>query len=153
MSLTNVTQLIEKVNQRAAPNEFWKKGEITIEDNKDSIVFNNCLTETNTPSNSNQDRAVSEENSFNNNIDHVKKVDKADLNNFTLKPGDDSEDTDETDYFDSEDEYWESVRKKRFKDVFCLKCRRHHPKHRRHGDEDFQKCKSNQTRLFFRFIG
>lgn len=153
MSLTNVTQLIEKVNQRAAPNEFWKKGEITIEDNKDSIVFNNCLTETNTRSNSNQDRAVSEENSFNNNIDHVKKVDKADLNNFTLEPGDDSEDTDETDYFDSEDEYWESVRKKRFKDVFCLKCRRHHPKYRRHGDEDFQKCKSNQTRLFFRFIG
>lgn len=153
MSLTNVTQLIEKVNQRAAPNEFWKKGEITIEDNKDSIVFNNCLTETNTSSNSNQDRAVSEENSFNNNIDHVKKVDKADLNNFTLEPGDDSEDTDETDYFDSEDEYWESVKKKRFKDVFCLKCRRHHPKHRRHGDEDFQKCKSNQTRLFFRFIG
>lgn len=66
------------------------------------------------------------------------------LNIFTLKPGDDSEDTDETDYFDSEDEYWESVRKKRFEDVFCLKCRRHHPKHSRHGDE----CKLNQTRLF-----
>lgn len=130
MSLTNVTQLIEKVNQRAAPNEFWKKGEITIEDN-------NCLTETNTPSNSNQNRAVSEENSFNSHIDHVKKVDKANLNNFTLEPGDDSEDTDETDYFDSEDEYWESVRKKRFEDAFCPKCLRYHPTHSRHGDEDF----------------
>lgn len=101
MSLTNVTQLIEKVNQRAAPNEFWKKGEIKIEDNKESFVFNNCLTETNTPSNNIQDRAVSEENSFNNNLDHVNNAAKADLNNFTLEPDDDSEDTDETDYFDS----------------------------------------------------
>lgn len=146
MSLTNVTQLIKKVNQRAAPNEFWKKGEIKIEDNKESFVFNNCLTETNTPSNNIQDRAVSEENSFNNSLDHVNNVAKADLNNFTLEPDDDSEDTDETDYFDSEDEYWESVRKKKIEDIFCLKCLRHHPQHSGHGNVDFHECKFNQTR-------
>lgn len=67
----------------------------------------------------------------------MKKVDKVDLNNFILELGDDLEDIDEIDYFDSEDEYWESVRKKRFKDVFCLKCCRYYLKYRRYGDEDF----------------
>ena len=145
MSLTNVTQLIEKVNQRAAPNEFWKKGEITIEDNKDSIVFNNCLTGTTVkfPDNEEESKSEFKSREYSNGIEENQNLSKdleSDLDDL-LKENIFNDDVDETDYFDSEDEYWDSLKNKNIEDnpSPCLHCLTYHlPR----GINEYKECKS-----------
>lgn len=47
----NVTQMIEKEKQRAAPHEYWRSEKNQSNENEDSeevSVFDNCLTDTET---------------------------------------------------------------------------------------------------------
>lgn len=147
MAFTNVTQMIEKERQTVAPRDFWRCArEKQIKDKcDDSLVFDNCLTE-NVLSISSNDQVS---NKWNEGTD-VDKIFKHDDNSMKDLEEDSEnfasenisrDDSDATDYFDSEDEYWDSFRNKDIKEDLCPRCRFYHLPHSVK-DFVFNSCKS-----------
>ena len=132
MSLVHINQLIEKERQKHLPKGFWKNEENSEHDYNDSTVFDNCLTgviksisgiySNKTALN---DASKKEDN---NSLDIEEDTDNSKIGNqFSVDVNKLSYDRDETDYFDSEDEYWESITEKEMENVFCPRCQMHHP--------------------------
>lgn len=133
MALINVTQMIEKERQTVVPENFWRcEREKQIKDKCDeSLVFNNCLTET--VSSISYGDQVSDKRNENTGIDkgfkHNNKLMKdleEDSDNIGRSANISGDDLDTTDYFDSEDEYWDSLINKDIKDELCPNCRSYH---------------------------
>lgn len=133
MALINVTQMIEKERQTVVPENFWRcEREKQIMDKCDeSLVFNNCLTET--VSSISYGDQVSDKRNENTGIDkgfkHNNKLMKdleEDSDNIGRSANISGDDLDTTDYFDSEDEYWDSLINKDIKDELCPNCRSYH---------------------------
>ena len=121
MSLVHINQLIEKERQKHLPKGFWKHEENSEHDYNDSSVFDNCFTNKTALN----DASKKEDN---NSLDIEEDTDNSKIGNqFSVDVNKLSDDRDETDYFDSEDEYWESITEKEMENVFCPSCQMHHP--------------------------
>lgn len=143
MAFTNVTQMIEKERQTVAPRDFWRCAREKQNKDKfdDSLVFDNCLTE-NVLSISSSDQ-VSDKWNESTELDKAFKHDDnlmKDLDNI-VSENISRDDSDATDYFDSEDEYWDSFRNKDIKEDLCPRCRFYHLPHSVK-DFVFNSCKS-----------
>lgn len=133
MAFINVTQMIEKERQTVVPQNFWRCArEKQMKDKCDnSLVFNNCLTET-VSSISSSDQ-VSDKRNENTDVDkgsehdnNLRKDLEEDSDNMVRSENISGEDLDATDYFDSEEEYWDSLRNNDIKEDLCPHCRFYH---------------------------
>lgn len=124
--------MIEKERQTVAPRDFWRcaREDQVKHKSNDSLVFDNCLTET-VSSVSSSDQ-VSDKRNEKTDIDrrftHDKNLMKdleEDSDNI-VSENISGDDLDATDFFDSEDEYWDSLRKKDIKEKLCPHCRFYH---------------------------
>lgn len=147
MSLLKITQMIEKEIQSGAPNLFWGK---TLTDNckheiEESNVFNNCLTGITVKfSDKDEDSEIDfKSKEYSNDIEENQNPSKdieRDLD-VLKKEVTFYDDLDETDYFDSEDEYWDSLKNKNIEDnpSPCLHCLTYHlPR----SIQEYKECKS-----------
>lgn len=112
MSLVNIAQMIEKELQRLEPHTFWRDKNIRKCETEKSSIFGNSLTGTGTEPllHEKQSEIDSEDRDF---FDNIKQdqhsFENAEDDSDILETDNDlSDDVDETDYFDSEDEYWDS---------------------------------------------
>lgn len=129
MSLVNITQFIEKERQSGTPNEFWKSENISEHRVNTQSVFDNCLTATSYfVSDDQRFKSISESTKSNegtrndgNLTGNLEKDLESSANCFPS-----CDDLDETDYFDSEDEYWDSLRSKNIEEELCAYCLCHH---------------------------
>lgn len=139
--------MIEKEMQSGAPNLFWRR---TLTDNciyeiEEPTVFNNCLTGTTVtfPDNEEESKSEFKSREYSNGIEENQNLSKdleSDLDAL-LKENIFNDDVDETDYFDSEDEYWDSLKNKNIEDnpSLCLHCLTYHlPR----GIHEYKECKS-----------
>lgn len=147
MAFTNVTQMIEKERQTVAPRDFWRCAREKQNKDKcgDSLVFDNCLTE-NVLSISSSDQVSSKWNestqldkAFKHDDNLMKDLEEDSEN--IVSENISRDDSDATDYFDSEDEYWDSLRNKDIKEDVCPHCRFYHLPHSIK-DFVFNSCKS-----------
>lgn len=132
MAFIKVTQMIEKERQTVAPRDFWRCAREKQNKDKfdDSLVFDNCLTE--------NVLSISSSDQVSNTWNESTELDKAFKHNDNLMKDleEDSDnivsenisrdDFDATDYFDSEDEYWDSLRNKDIKEDLCSHFRFYH---------------------------
>lgn len=126
--MKNVTQMIEKEKQRAAPHEYWRSEKNQSNENKDSeevSVFDNCLTDTEaTLSFIDLNSESTDLHKENKHSDQTKDIEEDSDN---IASGSTYfDDLDETDYFDSEDEYWDTLRDKDIKEEICQHCQSYH---------------------------
>lgn len=139
--------MIEKEMQTGAPNLFWRR---TLTDNhipeiEEPTVFNNCLSGTTVkfPNNEEDSKSEFKTKEYSNGIEgnqHLLKDLERDLD-VPLKENIINDVVDETDYFDSEDEYWDSLKNKNIEDnpSPCLHCLTYHlPR----GINEYKECKS-----------
>lgn len=133
MSLVNIAQMFEKEKQMGTPQTYWGSKDNRQHEVEESLVFNNCLT-----------KAVIEYS--HEKLKHL-KTDSEDKNDSVVRKDDDisskdlQEDTDinsnkdecddesdDTDYFDSEDEYWSNLGNKIIDDnpTICPYCISYH---------------------------
>lgn len=128
MSLMNVTQMIEKEKQRAAPHEYWRCEKNQSNENEDSeevSVFDNCLTDTETTlSFLDLNSENTDLHKGNKHADQTKDIE--DDSDNIASGSTFFDDFDETDYFDSEDEYWDTLRNKNIKEEVCQHCHSYH---------------------------
>lgn len=117
--------MIEKEKQRAAPREYWRSENNQSNEIEESSVFDNCLTDTETTlSLVDLNSENTDLHKGNKHADRTKEIEEdsdniaSDSNFF--------EDLDETDYFDSEDEYWDTLRNKNIKEEVCQHCHSYH---------------------------
>ncbi|XP_048741504.2 uncharacterized protein LOC125655301 isoform X1 [Ostrea edulis] len=122
MSSVNVTQLIEKEKLTDSPTGFWRN-----EENEEQIttnpVYENRLTETGSDvlSANPECQTKTDEEVTNTLKDIEKDSDESPLGSDQQRKREDDdtvEDADETDYFDSEDEYWETHRDEGYTDEY-----------------------------------
>lgn len=131
MSLVNIAQMIEKEKQMGTPQTYL--GSIDNRQHEESLVFHNCLTKP----------AIE--------LSHEKvkhwKTDSEDKNDSVVRKHDDissedleedldihpnenesAEESDDTDFFDSEDEYWSNLGNKNIDDnpTICPYCFSYH---------------------------
>lgn len=128
MSLKNVNQMIEKEKQRAAPHKYWRSEENQSNENENSeevSVFDNCLTDTEaTLSFIDLNSESTDLHKENKHSDQTKDIEEDSDN---IASGSTYfDDLDETDYFDSEDEYWDTLRDKDIKEDICQHCQSYH---------------------------
>jgi hypothetical protein len=123
MSSVNVTQLIEKEKLTDSPTGFWRK-----EDDREQIpndpVYNNCLTETGSDEGTGND-VLSVDLECQARADNVRNTwedVEEDSDETRLAPEHQQKiveiDIDETDYFDSDDEYWETRKDEGFEEEY-----------------------------------
>lgn len=158
MSLVNIAQLIEKELQRLEPHTFWRDKNIRKWETEKLSIFGNSLTETETEPllHEQQSEIDFEDKDFFDNL-------KQDQHSFET-PGDSdilekendlSDDFDETDYFDSEDEYWDSFINKTIEENTspCRHCLSYHLPRSVH--EESKPCTTILilTNTFLVFIG
>lgn len=157
MAFIKVTQMIEKERQTVAPRDFWRCAREKQNKDKfdDSLVFDNCLTE-NVLSISSSDQ-VSDKWNESTELDKAFKHDdnlmkdlEEDSDNI-VSENISRDDLDATDYFDSEDEYWDSLRNKDIKEDLCPHCRFYHLPHSVK-DIVSNACKSFFIRLLSHYI-
>lgn len=130
MSLVNSPQLFEKDRQKGDLHIFWRGKDNTqrkLEQEQQS-VFDNCLTEISEDSlNEQYETSDFKGEEFCNDIErdiNSPKDIKDDVDTVP-KESEFCDDLDETDYFDSEDEYWERSKNKKIEEnpsvcVYCL---------------------------------
>lgn len=140
MSLKNVNQMIEKEKQRAAPHKYWRSEENQSNENEDSeevSVFDNCLTDTEaTLSFIDLNSESTDLQKENKHADQTKDIEEDSHN---IASGSTFfDDLDETDFFDSEDEYWDTLRNKDIKEEICQHC---HLYHLPQSKQDIKICK------------
>lgn len=123
MSVVNITQFIEKERQSGTPGEFWKTEKNTKHRVNTQSVFDNCLTATSHfVSDDQRFKSISEDAKNDGQLTgNLEKDSDSGANCFPFCDG-----LDETDYFDSEDEYWDSLRSKNIKVEICSYCLYHH---------------------------
>lgn len=120
--------MIEKEKQRAAPHEYWRSEKNQSNENEDSeevSVFDNCLTDTEaTLSFIDLNSESTDLHKENQHADQTKEIEEDSHN---IASGSTYfDDLDETDYFDSEDEYWDTLRHKDIKEEICQHCQSFH---------------------------
>lgn len=130
MSSVNNFQIIEKERNGDLPNLFWKSEGCSENDTEDSKVFENCLTGISTNVSA-IDLNVENTHSRNENNIHWSGVEEGNDSITTdcpnnLEDNDFCEDVDETDYFDSEDEYWDTFTNKQTDIEPCPQCLVYH---------------------------
>lgn len=112
MSLVNNSQMIEKELQRVKPQTFWRDKNIRKSEIEKSSMFYNSLSGTGTESllSEKQSEINYEDRDVFENIreDQHSFENEDDASDILETENDSSDDVDETDYFDSEDEYWDS---------------------------------------------
>lgn len=159
MSNVNIMQMIEKEKERGPPHTFW--GAKDNRNNKiEESVFDNCLTGTVAESSLDDHQSIIESNRKEySNDKHLKRKqiamqdieEDSDILMKEKKNTDDSDDSDETDYFDSEDEYWDTLINKTIEDntSACLHCLSFHlPR----SVNEYKTCKSLCKTNMYQFI-
>lgn len=140
----NVTQMIEKEKQRAAPHEYWRSEKNQSNENEDSekvSVFDNCLTDTETTlSFLDLNSENTDLHKGNKHADQTKDIE--DDSDNIASGSTFFDDLDETDYFDSEDEYWDTLRNKNIKEEVCQHC---HSYHLPRSTKDIVPCPFNEA--------
>lgn len=127
MSSVNNSQLIEKEKQRNSLDFFGTKKANSENKCEESSVFTNCLTGNPTVENNlNASKSEDLQNTqntpwFDGGKDANKATEEPAFSRSAYKP------CNETDYFDSEDEYWESLKRKQIHIRFCHHCQGYHP--------------------------
>lgn len=144
----NVTQMIEKEKQRAAPHEYWRNEKNQSNENEDSeevSVFDNCLTDTETTlSFLDLNSENTDLHKGNKHADQTKDIE--DDSDNIASGSTFFDDFDETDYFDSEDEYWDTLRNKNIKEEVCQHC---HSYHLPRSTKDIVPCKCCYIKCIF----
>lgn len=158
MSHVNIIQMIEKEKDRGGPHTFW--GGKNSRNNKiEESVFDNCLTgavaELSVNDHQSKMYSKSKENSNDKRLKceqiAVQDIEDSDVLPKEKKNIDDSDDSDETDYFDSEDEYWDTLINKTIEDntSACLHCLSYHlPR----SVKKYKTCKSLCKTYVYHFI-
>lgn len=158
MSHVNIIQMIEKEKDRGGPHTFW--GGKNSRNNKiEESVFDNCLTgavaELSVNDHQSKIYSKSKENSNDKRLKceqiAVQDIEDSDVLLKEKKNIDDSDDSDETDYFDSEDEYWDTLINKTIEDntSACLHCLSYHlPR----SVKEYKTCKSLCKTYMYHFI-
>lgn len=112
MSLVNIAQMIEKKLQKLEPHTFWRDKNIRKCETEKSSIFGNSLngTETEPLLHEQQSEIDSEDRDVFDNIKQDQHLfeNSEDDSDILETENDLCDDVDETDYFDSEDEYWDS---------------------------------------------
>lgn len=156
MSQVNIIQMIEKEKERGAPHTFW--GEKDNRNNEiEESVFENCLTGTVAESSLNDHQSIIESKSKEySNDKHLErdKISSEDIeedSDILTKEKKNTDDSDETDYFDSEDEYWDTLINKtiEYNTSACLHCLSYHlPR----SVNEYKTCKSLCKTNMYQFI-
>lgn len=128
MATEKLSRLIEKKRQSDTPLGFWRSETSSKQKTEEISVYNNFLIGTEngvTPS----DRNLKYESTWQDFDEDAYNVTKGNMFCYEL---------DETDYFDSEDEYWDNLRNKEIREELCPHCHSYHLPRSIH---DFAACK------------
>lgn len=133
MSLVNIVQMIEKEKQIGTPQTYWGSKVNRQHEVEKSLVFNNCLTKAalevshekvkhlKTDPEDKHDSIVRKH-------DDISSTDLQEDMDINSNKDESDHETDDTDYFDSEDEYWSNLGNKNIDDnpTICPYCISYH---------------------------
>lgn len=140
MATKKVTQMIEKERQSDAPIGFWRSEASSKQKTEEISVYNNFLIRTENRVTS-SDRNFKSERTVVDNSPAFDSIFRRDLDedaNNVAKGNMFCYELDETDYFDSEDEYWDNLRNKEIREELCPHCHSYHLPRSIH---DYAACK------------
>ena len=148
-SEVNVTQMIEKKHQKNILRNIWRNDENCEEENNDTAVFENCLSGIAANLSAFELNKGFHENVDNDNDQKLNPLEVEEDRKHTAEEDQCSLDVgklcdvdgDDTDYFDSEDEHWESLKRQQIDTEYCPRCLRHHHPSVTMGKEQDISCK------------
>ena len=148
-SEVNVTQMIEKKHQKNILRNIWRNDENCVEETNETAVFENCLIGISTNVSAIELNKEFHENAYDDNNQKKNPLEAekdwentAEEDKCSVDVGKLCDiDGDDTDYFDSEDEHWETLKRQQIDTEYCPRCLRHHHRSVTMGKEQILSCK------------